>query len=130
MGKHSTDRKKLESKFQYTGSWVRPARRMSIYLRDGFCCLLCGADLHRAPASWITLDHITPQQDAKDNSPANLFTCCKGCNCRRQNAALEQFASRAALGRVRRNTRIAVDGYYRLAKAILAGEVGRSSACG
>jgi 5-methylcytosine-specific restriction endonuclease McrA len=122
MSKKSTDRKLAESPHQYTGMWIRPDKRLAIYLRDRFRCLVCGANLHHVSANWITLDHVVTQSEEKNNESRNLFTCCKGCNCSRQDKPLEEFASGAALGRIRRQLKLSLSPYRELARALIEGE--------
>ncbi len=124
MSKKSTERKLAASQHQYTGMWIRPDKRLAIYLRDRFRCLVCGANLHHAPANWITLDHIAAQSEVKDNTEGNLFTCCKGCNCSRQDKPLDEAVGGAALGRIRRQVKISLTPYRVLARALIDGKWG------
>jgi 5-methylcytosine-specific restriction endonuclease McrA len=88
-----TARKKASSPHQPTGQWIRPDARLAIYLRDRFTCLLCARDLHDADPRDVTLDHITPRKDGGSNKPTNLYTCCRSCNCSRQDRPIERTAS-------------------------------------
>ena len=68
------------------GVGIRPTTRLAIYLRDGFICVWCGRDLHRSDPFGITLDHLVPHDLGGSNSPSNLVTACRSCNCRRGSA--------------------------------------------
>lgn len=107
---------------EYRGVVLRKDLRLAIYLRDRFCCVYCLADLHGVAPSDITLDHVRSQADGGSNEPSNLVTCCRSCNCSRQDKPLSRFAGPEARAHVRRNTRRAIGAYRRLAKAIIAGE--------
>ena len=119
----STTTKKARSKHQATGQWIRTDKRLAIYLRDGFRCLYCLRDLHGAEASDITLDHLTCQADGGGNGEDNLVTCCRSCNCTRQDTPVARFAGPETRAHIRRNTRRSLKSYRKLAKAILAGEL-------
>lgn len=119
----STANKKARNNHQPTGQWIRTDKRLAIYLRDRFTCLLCLRDLHGADPTDITLDHVIPQSDGGPNTEDNLYTCCRHCNCARQDKPLARVAGRETRAHVRRNTRRSLKPYRRLAKAILAGEI-------
>lgn len=121
-----TAEKKARSPSQPTGQWIRTDARLAIYLRDSFRCLYCCRDLHGADPTDITLDHLLPKVDGGDNSPANLVTACRGCNCSRQDKPLARFAGRETREDIRRNTRREMKPYRKLARAILSGEIGLS----
>ena len=106
----------------YKGVCVRKDLRLAVYLRDRFTCLLCLRDLHDAAPTDITLDHIKPQADGGSNGPDNLYTCCRSCNCSRQDKPLTRVAGREAIAHIRRNTRRAIGRYRKLAQAIIRGE--------
>lgn len=120
----ATQTKKARSKHQATGQWIRPDKRLAIYLRDRFTCLYCCRDLHGADPADITLDHIRCQADGGTNHESNLVTCCRECNCSRQDKPLARFAGPETRKHIRRNTRRSLKDYRRLAKAIIAGECG------
>jgi 5-methylcytosine-specific restriction endonuclease McrA len=121
--KTRTAAKKARSQHQPTGCWIRPEKRLAIYLRDGFRCLYCLADLHGADPADITLDHLVCQADGGSNDEANLVCACRHCNCSRGDQPLGRFAGRETRAHIRRNTRRNLKDYRRLAKAILAGEI-------
>jgi 5-methylcytosine-specific restriction endonuclease McrA len=70
----------------YGSKWIRPEKRLAIYLRDNFICGYCGKDLRnvRKP-KFRTLDHVIPSTltSKPDNTADNLITCCKACNDRK-----------------------------------------------
>ena len=80
---------------KHGSKWIRPEKRMAIYIRDGFDCVYCrgvvplGTDL--------TLDHITPRSLDGGNDASNLVTCCLSCNSSRQDAELRPKDLRRAL---------------------------------
>jgi len=121
-----TATKLARSPNQPTGQWIRTDARLAIYLRDGFRCLYCLADLHGASPTDITLDHLVCRVDGGDNSPANLVTACRSCNCSRQDQPLSRFAGAETRKHVRRNVARSIKPYRKLAKAILFGEIGLS----
>ena len=119
----STAAKKARSPHQPTGQWIRTDARLAIYLRDRFTCLLCLRDLHDADATDITLDHVTPKSDGGGNGPDNLYTCCRGCNCSRQDKPLARVAGKETRQHIRRNLARSIKPYRVLAKQILSGEI-------
>ena len=110
------------SRSQYKGVCIRKDLRLAIYLRDRFACLYCLRDLHDADPRDITLDHVVPDSNGGGNTPDNMITCCRHCNCSRQDQPLVRFAGPETRAHIRRNTRRAIARYRRLAKAIIAGE--------
>lgn len=80
--------------------WIRPAKRLAIYLRDGLCCAYCGTDLRGAAPGQLTLDHLTPRSHGGDNEATNLVLACVACNSSRGNKSLEEFAPGGALARI------------------------------
>jgi hypothetical protein len=110
------------------GKWIRPSKRLAIYLRDGFRCAYCGAVLEDG-ATQLTLDHVTPQELGGSNHESNLVCCCKSCNSAKQDKPLRAFlAYLAEQGvdvtdvpkRIRRVTRRSLKKYKAAAKAIRA----------
>lgn len=53
--------------------------RYSIYLRDEFKCVYCGASPIEDGIK-LVLDHITPYCISQDSTMYNLVTCCDKCN--------------------------------------------------
>lgn len=62
------------------GKWIRPDKRLAIYLRDQFTCVYCNANLANQPARLRSLDHVIPVVDGGTNEHTNLVTACKKCN--------------------------------------------------
>lgn len=130
------------------GSWISPARRLAIYLRDRFVCQLCGRDLHDADACDVTLDHSRPRSRGGSHEATNLFTCCKSCNCSRQDLSVVAFLRRRyaeilvpavteddrMIERAARSKRASISAQMRrpitrqivLARAIIRGDVNRA----
>lgn len=79
-------------------NWIRPAKRLAIYMRDGLACVWCGEDVENVI---LTLDHLTPYSKGGSNDQKNLVTCCHRCNSSRGNRSKKVFASVVAkyLGR-------------------------------
>jgi len=75
-------------------NWIRPGKRLAIYLRDGLACAYCGQGIEDGIK--LTLDHLTPHSHGGDNGPENLVTCCHHCNSVRGNRPWEQFAADVA----------------------------------
>lgn len=119
-----TAAKRIRSPHQPTGRWIRPEKRLAINFRDRMTCLVCLRDLSGADPADITLDHIVPKADGGSNHESNLYTCCRHCNCSRQDKPLSRFASSEARQHIRRNARRSLRTYLKLAKAYLADEVG------
>ena len=108
------------------GKWIRPARRLAIYLRDGFICGYCGANLASAKGtagggSAATLDHFTPYVRGGSNATGNLFTACRPCNSARGARAVSAYATPGAVAAINRNRRRSLTPYLAAAKALLAG---------
>ena len=75
-------------------NWIRPAKRLAIYLRDGLACVYCD-DCIESGAK-LTLDHVVPHSEGGSNKETNLVTCCHRCNSSRGNRSLSVFAKAAA----------------------------------
>ena len=74
--------------------WIRPEKRLSIYLRDGLACAYCGTAVE--DGTRLTLDHLTPHSAGGSNSQDNLVTCCLTCNSRRGARDWRAFAHAVA----------------------------------
>jgi CRISPR/Cas system Type II protein with McrA/HNH and RuvC-like nuclease domain len=108
---------------KWNGSkWIRPERRLAIYLRDQFVCVYCGTDLRDAPPSEVTLDHLKPRSKGGDNSNRNLITACRSCNSARQDKPWREYAPGGAIERITRQIRRTVN--VALARAIIQGTAG------
>ena len=75
------------------GKWIRPEKRLAIYLRDKLTCSWCNSKLSEHDA---TLDHLRPQKSGVDNSPRNLVTSCRKCNSARGSRGIREFAEAVA----------------------------------
>lgn len=115
-----TQIKRARSAFQPTGQWIRTHKRLAIYLRDEFTCLVCGADLHGAAPSHIHLDHAKPKSKGGSNESTNLYTCCAKCNCSRQDKPLNKFVDADVLKGIRLHMRRSLTKYVALAKELIS----------
>jgi 5-methylcytosine-specific restriction endonuclease McrA len=102
--------------------WIRPEKRLALYLRDRFTCIYCLRDLHGADPRDLTLDHLRCGHGAGNHGEANLITACRSCNSSRQDTPLARFCGPETRAHIRRNTRRSLKPYLKLAKAIIAGE--------
>lgn len=75
-------------------NWIRPEKRLAIYLRDGLACCYCGDSLE--DGAKLTLDHLRPYSSGGSNAPTNLVTCCHRCNSSRGNRSWKLFAAKVA----------------------------------
>jgi hypothetical protein len=105
---------------QAAGCWIRPAKRLAIYMRDDFSCMYCGRDLHSADAADVTLDHLVCRSHGGSNEADNLVTACRSCNSARGAKSVEEYAPGGALERIALARIIPLN--VKLAKAIIAGE--------
>ena len=46
-------------------NWLRPEKRLAIYLRDGLACCYCGSGVEDGVK--LTLDHLTPHSQGGTN---------------------------------------------------------------
>ena len=106
------------------GKWIRPEKRLAIYLRDRFTCVYCLADLHDADPRDITLDHIKTRSNGGHNHEANLITACRSCNSSRPDKPLNRFCGPETVAHIRRNTRRSLKKYKTLAAALIEGTTG------
>lgn len=75
-------------------NWLRPEKRLAIYLRDGLACCYCGEAIENG--AQLTLDHLTPYSKGGSNDASNLVTACHRCNSSRGNRALRTFCRSVA----------------------------------
>ena len=75
-------------------NWIRPAKRLAIYLRDGLACCYCGEGIE--DGAKLTLDHLTPHCEGGSNSEDNLATACHRCNSSRGKRDWRTFAGAVA----------------------------------
>jgi hypothetical protein len=87
-GATQTAHKRARSPNMPAGRWIRPERRLAIYMRDQFRCLLCGVDLLQASPRSISLDHWRPRARGGTNESSNLFAACHACNSKRGDGPL------------------------------------------
>lgn len=88
--------------------WIRPEKRLAIYLRDQFRCLYCHEALHGEGADQLSLDHLVPRVWGGSNDPINLVTACVSCNSSRKDRSWRKFATDKGPGvvlRILRHTR-------------------------
>ena len=57
-------------------------------------CWYCGVSL---TAKTMTIDHIVPQSETKNNNIENLVSCCQSCNSKKGNRSMAHF--RRIMGR-------------------------------
>ena len=76
------------------GKWIRPEKKLAIFLRDGMTCIYCGYGI--VDEISLTLDHVKPCSKNGSNEPDNLLTACKSCNSIRQDMALSIFVRKVA----------------------------------
>lgn len=75
-------------------NWIRPVKRLAIYLRDGLACGYCGEGIE--DGAKLTLDHLTPHSHGGTNDASNLVTACHRCNSARGNRDWREFADKTA----------------------------------
>ena len=80
--------------------WIRPEKRLAIYLRDEFRCAYCNGNLHAARPDQVTLDHLQPRFFGGNNDHTNLVTACRSCNSKRGAIDIFVFADHDALVRI------------------------------
>jgi len=68
--------------------WIRIAKRMAIYARDGFRCIWCKVAFEDDRGYGFTLDHVYVDGS---NEHHNLVTCCASCNSSRQRLLLADW---------------------------------------
>lgn len=89
------------AKAKWNGSkWIRPEKRLAIYMRDSFGCAYCGRDLRQADATELNLDHLLPRVAGGSNEPTNLVTACKSCNSSRGARPWVDYATGGARDRI------------------------------
>jgi 5-methylcytosine-specific restriction endonuclease McrA len=108
---------------KYNGSkWIRPEKRLALYVRDNFHCVYCGRDLKDAEPQEITLDHLLPRVAGGGNENTNLVTACRTDNSGRGSKPWMDFATPAAVERIQHLRHMPVN--VKLAKAILEDRAG------
>jgi 5-methylcytosine-specific restriction endonuclease McrA len=84
----------------YGSKWIRPEKRLAIYIRDNFTCVYCGRMLKNDSKDNVTLDHLTPRKYHGTNGATNLVTACRACNCSRQEKSWVDYATGGAVERI------------------------------
>lgn len=69
--------------------WIRPAKRLAIYLRDSLSCVYCGKGIESG--AQLTLDHVVACELGGTNHETNLVTCCDHCNSAKQAKTLRAW---------------------------------------
>lgn len=75
--------------------WIRDEKRARIYARDGWRCVWCGVNVKPGPTRDrfpATLDHVIGRSEGGTNEANNLVTACLGCNSKRRDLGMVQFA--------------------------------------
>lgn len=85
-------------------NWIRPVKRLAIYMRDGFACVYCGAGVEDEVR--LTLDHLKCQKNGGNNDAKNLITCCLTCNSSRGARSVKVFVKAVANYRAAREVKI------------------------
>ena len=106
-----------------SSKWIAKSRRVAIYLRDGYRCGYCRADLSTCAAHLRSLDHLTPRERGGTDESANLILACLSCNSTRQSTPWHRFATARAVRRIQSVRRRVLD--IPRARAILAGKATR-----
>lgn len=75
-------------------NWIKPAKRLAIYSRDGFCCAFCGASAEAGTI--LTLDHVLACELGGTNEATNLVTACLSCNSSKQALSMTDWLQRIA----------------------------------
>ena len=85
-----------ERKEGWTGqNWIRPEKRLAVYLRDSLACVWCQAGIEDE-GTVLTLDHVVPYAQGGLHDAANLVTACKRCNSSRGTRSVAKFARAVA----------------------------------
>lgn len=59
-------------------NWIRQAKRLAIYHRDGFACVYCATGSEYGTG--LSLDHVLAYELGGTNDATNLVTACGNCN--------------------------------------------------
>lgn len=106
--------------------WIRPNKRLAIYLRDGLCCAYCGSTVE--DGATLTLDHVLACELGGDNHESNLVTACLSCNSAKRDLPLrawythlrDEGVDTSSIGRrIRRLTRKSLAPHKVAAKSIM-----------
>ncbi len=80
---------------RYGRNWIRPEKRLALYLRDGLACAYCGDSLE--DGAQLTLDHLKPVSQGGRHDATNLVTACTHCNSRRKARTVRGFCRAVAV---------------------------------
>lgn len=69
--------------------WIRPVKRVAIYLRDGARCIYCGRGIE--DGATLSLDHVTACELGGSNEASNLVTACISCNSAKQDLTTREW---------------------------------------
>ena len=120
-GMATTYKKNTGGSMTQGGKWIRPEKRLAIYLRDEFRCVYCGKIMcHVSDPRELTLDHVVCRSAGGKNIESNLITACRSCNSERGARKISEWADTSTQKTIRRNTRRSLAKYVKLAKSILA----------
>lgn len=111
---------------KHGSKWIRPDKRLSIYLRDGFCCCYCGKSLKGSAPAEVTLDHLLPRSTGGSNEATNLVTACRSCNSQRQDKPWIDYATGGAIERIEQLRYTPLN--IALARAIISGKIANAVA--
>lgn len=100
--------------------WIRPEKRLAIYIRDDFACVYCGLALKDAPPADVTLDHLDARTNGGNNDASNLITACRRCNSQRQAKPWQEYATGGGVYRIETQRQLPLN--LELAKALIAGD--------
>jgi len=70
---------------KHGSKWIRPAKRLAIYSRDGFACAYCGSE------ESLSLDHLQPRELGGSHAAENLVTSCVSCNSARKDLPMRDW---------------------------------------
>jgi hypothetical protein len=80
---------------KYHGAkWIRPAKRLAIYVRDGLACVYCGHGVE--DGALLSLDHVVPFVHGGSHEASNLLTSCRSCNSRRGDRDFYEWTAAVA----------------------------------
>ena len=88
-------------------SWISPAERLGIYIRDSYLCCYCFADTKDYPQYLRTLEHVVCRTFGGTDTADNLVTCCSSCNGKRGAKHFQEFASLESVNWVRQQIALA-----------------------
>lgn len=109
------------------GSWIRPDKRLAIYLRDGMACTYCMTSLE--DGGDLTLDHVLAAMLGGTNEATNLVTCCRSCNSSKRDLPMRAWFqmlrdrgvdTSTLSARIRRSTKRDITKYRTMAKQTIA----------